>query len=61
MAHDAIALKVSVRAPLVDTIVRLACEASIEIDVQDVKHLQASQAFLQPGRKIYVSHLPKQT
>jgi len=48
-------------AALVQTIVRLAREASIEINVQDVGHLQASRAFLAPGKKIYISHLPKQT
>lgn len=46
---------------LVQTIVRLARDASIEINVQDTKHLEASRALLTPGKKIYVSHLPKQT
>lgn len=34
--------------------------ASIEINVQDVKHLDASRSLLQPGTKMYVSHLPRQ-
>jgi methylenetetrahydrofolate reductase (NADPH) len=50
-----------VQASLVQTIVQLARQASIEINVQDVQHLQASRAFLPPAQKIYVSHLPKQT
>lgn len=48
-------------ASLVQTIVRLAGDASIEINVQDVEHLEASRALLAPGKKMYVSHLPKQT
>ncbi len=43
------------------TIVRLLREASIEINVQDVRHLEQSRALLAPGKKVYVSHLPKQT
>ena len=46
---------------LVATIVQLARDASIEINVQDIPQLPASRAFLPPGKKIYVSHLPKQT
>jgi methylenetetrahydrofolate reductase (NADPH) len=43
------------------TIVQLAREASIEINVQDEPHLRASQKLLPAGTRIYVSHLPKQT
>ena len=50
-----------VEASLVQTIVQLARQASVEINVQDVQHLQASRAYLPPGQKMYVSHLPKQT
>ncbi len=46
---------------LVATIVQLASGASIEINVRDVSQLAASQAFLPPGKKVYISHLPKQT
>jgi methylenetetrahydrofolate reductase (NADPH) len=46
---------------VVQAIVQLAREASIEISVQDVRHLEASQALLASGTKVYVSHLPKQT
>src|SRR5450432_516139 len=48
-------------AALVAAIARLAREASVEINVQDTRHLEASRALLTPGNKIYVSHLPKQT
>jgi methylenetetrahydrofolate reductase (NADPH) len=48
-------------ALLAATIARLAREASVEINVQDVKHLEASRALLTPGNKIYVSYLPGQT
>lgn len=50
-----------VEASLVQTIVELARHASMEINVQDMRHIDASRAFLPPGKKIYVSHLPKQT
>lgn len=43
------------------TITQLASEASIEINVQDLKDLPASRAFLPPGQRIYVSYLPRQT
>ena len=46
---------------VVQAIVQLAREASIEINVEDVRHLEASRALLAPGTKVYVSHLPKQT
>ncbi|HEY2144603.1 MAG TPA: hypothetical protein VGH12_00940 [Steroidobacteraceae bacterium] len=49
------------KAPLVQTLARLASEASIEIHVQDAAHLQASRSLLAPGKKLYVSYLPKQT
>ena len=39
---------------------KLAREASIELNVQDVKDLEASRALLPPGKRIYISHLPKQ-
>ena len=38
----------------------LARAASIEINVQDLKHLDASRALLPSGKRLYVSHLPKQ-
>lgn len=42
-------------------IAQLAREASVEINVQDVKHLEASREFLAPGTRVFVSHLPRQT
>lgn len=42
-------------------IAQLARDSSIEMNVQDVHDLEASRALLSPGKKIYVSHLPKQT
>lgn len=41
-------------------IVQLAREASIELNVQDLKYLEASRRLLPPGKRVYVSHLPKQ-
>ena len=46
---------------LVDRIVELARGASIELNVQDAKHLQASRAHLAAGTRAYISHMPKQT
>ena len=46
---------------LAQTIVHLARNASIEINVPDIKHLDASRSHLAPGKKIYISHLPKQS
>lgn len=47
-------------AALKAKIVELAQTASIELNVQDVKHLPTAQTLLRPGTKVYVSHLPKQ-
>jgi len=41
-------------------IARLAREASIEINVHDVVHLEQSRGLLPAGKALYVSHLPKQ-
>jgi methylenetetrahydrofolate reductase (NADPH) len=43
-----------------ETIARLAREASIEINVHDVGHLEQSRRLLPSGKTVYVSHLPKQ-
>lgn len=51
-----------VAAPTIpQTIAQLAQAASIEINVQDVKHLDASRAFLAPGTRVFISYLPKQS
>jgi methylenetetrahydrofolate reductase (NADPH) len=42
------------------TIAQLACDASIEINVHDVGHLEKSRRLLPAGKAVYVSHLPKQ-
>lgn len=44
----------------VPRIVQLAREASIEMNVQDLKYLDASRVLLLQGKRIYISHLPKQ-
>jgi methylenetetrahydrofolate reductase (NADPH) len=41
-------------------IAQLAREASIEINVHDVVHLEESRRVLPAGKALYVSHLPKQ-
>lgn len=46
---------------IAQAIAQLAQNASIELNVQDLKHLRASRELLAPGKRIYISHLPKQT
>jgi methylenetetrahydrofolate reductase (NADPH) len=46
---------------LAQTIMHLARNASVEINVQDIGHLEASRAFLPSGKRMYVSHLPRQS
>jgi methylenetetrahydrofolate reductase (NADPH) len=41
-------------------LLRLAQEASVEINVQDLAHLDDSRKYLPAGARIYISHLPKQ-
>ncbi len=43
-----------------ETIAQLAREASIELNVPDLRDLDASRPFLPRGKRVYVSHLPKQ-
>src|ERR1700722_566170 len=42
------------------TIAQLAHEASIEINVHDIGHLEESRRLLPAGKAVYVSYLPKQ-
>ncbi len=42
------------------TIMQLARAASIELNIQDLEHLEASRRWLPPGKRVYISHLPKQ-
>lgn len=48
-------------ASTVPLIAQLAREATIELNFQDLKNLESSSRFLAPGKRIYVSFLPKQT
>jgi methylenetetrahydrofolate reductase (NADPH) len=51
------------KSPLQDRaaiIAQLAHEASVEINVHDVGHLQESRRLLPEGKAVYISHLPKQ-
>ena len=48
-------------AELAEAIAQLGQEASIEISVHDIRDLVASRALLPTGKKVYVSHPPKQT
>jgi methylenetetrahydrofolate reductase (NADPH) len=48
-------------ASLAQSIAQLAQAASIEINVHDVKHLEASRTWLAPGTRVFVSFLPKQS
>jgi len=43
------------------TIMGLARDASLEINVKDMRDLEASMSFLSRGRKVFISFLPKQT
>ena len=43
-----------------EAIAQLAREASIEINVHDVGHLEESRRLLPAGTAVFVSHLPKQ-
>jgi methylenetetrahydrofolate reductase (NADPH) len=49
------------RSAHLDLIAQLTRQCSIEMNIQDVRHLDASRALLPAGKKVYVSHLPKQT
>jgi methylenetetrahydrofolate reductase (NADPH) len=44
----------------VQTIAQLARDASIELNIQDLKELDASRVLLPRGKRIYISHLPRQ-
>ena len=43
-----------------DIVAQLARDASIELNVQDLTDLDASRSFLSAGKRMYISHLPKQ-
>jgi methylenetetrahydrofolate reductase (NADPH) len=50
----------SPRQDVAEIIAQLAQDASIEINVHDVGHLEESRRLLPAGKAVYVSHLPKQ-
>jgi methylenetetrahydrofolate reductase (NADPH) len=57
-------LKIESMAPSTadsDSVAALLRECSIEMNVQDAPHLARARALLPAGKKVYVSHLPKQT
>jgi methylenetetrahydrofolate reductase (NADPH) len=60
MALTASSTAVSAEQELAATIAQLAREASIEITVHDIAHLQECRGVLPPGKTLFVSHLPKQ-
>jgi methylenetetrahydrofolate reductase (NADH) len=53
--------RAAVDAQVIAQIVRLASAASVEVNVQDAKHLADSRNVLAAGTRVYVSHLPGQT
>ena len=58
---SATATQGTTESSVIGEIVELAKGASVELNSQDVKHLDESRAFLEPGTRMYVSHLPNQT
>lgn len=60
MALTASSTAVSAEQELAASIAQLAREASIEITVHDIAHLQECRGVLPPGKTLFVSHLPKQ-
>lgn len=54
------AIEQSHRSEASSVVAQLARDASIELNIQDLKDLEASRAFLSPGKRMYISHLPKQ-
>jgi methylenetetrahydrofolate reductase (NADPH) len=59
-AEEQLRPELSEPASIEHTVAQLVRDASIELNVQDAKDLDASRAFLAPGKRIYISHLPKQ-
>ena len=58
---SATATQASTASSIIGEIVELAKGASVELNSQDVQHLDASRMLLDPGTRLYVSHLPNQT
>ena len=60
MAQTASSTAFSPGQDVAATIAQLAREASIEINVHDVGHLEECRRLLPAGKAVFVSHLPKQ-
>src|ERR1700688_2650707 len=60
MALTASSIALSTAQEPMATIAQLAREASIEITVHDIVHLEESRSVLPAGKTLFVSHLPKQ-
>ena len=60
MALTASSTAVSAEQELAATIAQLAREASLEITVHDIAHLEECRSVLPQGKTLFVSHLPKQ-
>jgi methylenetetrahydrofolate reductase (NADPH) len=60
MAPTASSTAFSTLAEPVASIAQLARNASIEITVHDIEHLNESRGLLPEGKTLFVSHLPKQ-
>ena len=62
MSHEAIAATARL-SPGAErqTITRLACEASVELNVKDARYLAQSRKLCARGTRVYVRHLPTET
>jgi methylenetetrahydrofolate reductase (NADPH) len=60
MALTASSTAVAAGQELAAAIAQLAREASLEITVHDIAHLEESRGVLPPGKTLFVSHLPQQ-
>src|SRR5271168_2166383 len=60
MAQAASSTAVSTMNEPAAALAQLASEASIEITVHDMVHLEESRSVLPAGKTLFVSHLPKQ-
>jgi methylenetetrahydrofolate reductase (NADPH) len=60
MALTASSIALSTAQEPMATIAQLAREASIEITVHDIVHLEESRSVLPAGKTLFVSHLPRQ-
>jgi methylenetetrahydrofolate reductase (NADPH) len=62
VTHQQLKYREPMTGPAIESIIaRLAREASIEINAHDLEDIEASREVLGPGRKVFVSFLPKQS